>query len=175
MLRRLVSLLLLGWLLGFVAFAVALPGARPGARTDAVVVLTGGKGRIERGLAVLRTGHARRMLVSGVDRQVRAREFAAHYRVPAALMACCVTLGFAAVDTESNARETARWVAAGRIGSVRLVTSDWHMRRARFELGRVLPRGTTVVSDAVRSEPSLKALFLEYNKLLLGWASAPWR
>jgi hypothetical protein len=31
-----------------------------------------------------------------------------------------------------------------------------------------------VVEDAVPTEPSLRILFLEYNKLLLRWASSLW-
>lgn len=175
MLQRSFALLLLAWLLGFVWFAVMLPRPHPEGRTDAVIVLTGGAGRVERGLAVLALGRARRLLVSGVDRQVRPREFAAQYAVPAPLMRCCVTLGFDAVDTRSNAREAVRWLAANRLRSARIVTSDWHMRRARLELGRALPRGTVVIEDAVASQPSLRILFLEYNKLLARWAQATWQ
>jgi hypothetical protein len=50
--------------------------------------------------------------------------------------------------------------------SVRLVTTDWHMRRATFDLWVVAPKGLVIVRDAVPSRPSLKILFLEYNKLL---------
>ena len=76
------------------------------------------------------------------------------------------TLGFAALDTRGNARVTAEWVAQRKVRSLRLVTSDWHMRRAALELENALPEGTTVVRDAVRTEPSLWILFLEYHKLL---------
>lgn len=166
MIRRLVSLIVLVWLMGFVWFAVALPRPHDGGKSDAVVVLTGGGGRIGRGLEALQKGWARQMLVSGVDREVRPGEFAAEYRVPPGLMACCVTLGFQSVDTRSNASETARWIAQNRIRSVRLVTTDWHMRRAVLELGAQLPGHVEVIRDAVPSQPSLRSLFLEYNKLL---------
>ncbi|MCH7628863.1 MAG: YdcF family protein, partial [Proteobacteria bacterium] len=100
------------------------------------------------------------------DTEVRPREFAAEYDVPARLLACCVTLGYESVDTRSNAQEAARWIAAQNIGSVRLVTTDWHMRRAAFDLALAGPKGLIIVEDAVRSRPSLKILFIEYNKLL---------
>jgi uncharacterized SAM-binding protein YcdF (DUF218 family) len=175
MVRRVLSLLLLVWAFGFLWFAVTLPHPAPDARTDAVFVLTGGKGRVERGVDLLQRHQAPRLLVSGVGRSVRPAEFQQVYHVPPALMQCCVTLGFAAFDTRSNAREAARWVAANRVRSVRLVTSDWHMRRARFELDRRLPPGIAVIEDAVRSEPSLRILFLEYNKLLARWLQALWQ
>ena len=53
-----------------------------------------------------------------------------------------------------------------RVRSLRLVTTDWHMRRTAGELERTLPAGIAVVEDAVRSEPSLRILFVEYHKLL---------
>lgn len=174
MLARFLSLLLIGWALGFMAFATTLPRPAPAqARTDAVVVLTGGAGRVDRGIAVLREGWARQLFVSGVGRAVKPHEFAQEYKVRSALMACCVTLGFEAVDTRSNATETAGWLAAQRVGSVRLVTSDWHMRRAELELRRAAPAGVEIVPDAVPTRPSWRILFLEYNKLVarfaIGW------
>lgn len=174
MIRRLISALLLAWLFGFAWFAIALPRPLDGEKTDAIVVLTGGEGRIQRGLAVLEQGLAPRLLVSGVDRNVRPVEFAVEYQVPATLMVCCVTLGFEATDTRSNARETARWIAVNKVQSVRLVTSDWHMRRAAYELERMQPPGLKVLRDAVPSRPSLRMLFLEYNKLLARRLAALW-
>jgi len=174
--RRFVSLVLLVWVLGFLWFALTLPQPAGNTRTDGVVALTGAGGRIPRAIDVLRSGKARRMLVAGVDSEVRPGEFAAEYSVSPQMLACCVTLGYESVDTRTNAQETARWIAAQRIHSVRLVTTDWHMRRALFDLWLAGPKGLVIVEDAVRSRPSMKVLFLEYNKLLariaawaIGW------
>lgn len=166
MIRRAISLAILVWAIGFLWFVVALPRPAEDARTDAVIVPTGGPGRIARGLAVLDSGQADRMLVSGVDPEVRPQEFAAEFGVSPRRMACCVTLGFAAVDTRSNAAETAKWVAQNEVRSLRLVTTDWHMRRAAGELDRMLPGHVTVIRDAVPSQPDLRTLFLEYHKLI---------
>lgn len=174
MIRRLLSIILLTYVLGFVWFAIALPQPREGGKTDAVVVLTGGTGRIPRGLDALEKGWARQMLVSGVDREVRPHEFALQHEVPERLMACCVTLGFDSVDTRSNAGETARWIARNKVESVRLVTTDWHMRRAAYEFKRSVPHQVTVVRDAVPSRPSLRTLFLEYHKLLARRLAVLW-
>lgn len=169
MIRRLVALLAVAWALGFLWFAIALPRPVGAETTDAIVVPTGGGGRIPRGLELLREGAADRMLVTGVDVEVKPREFAVEYDASAELMECCVTLGFSALDTRGNARETATWVGENHFRSVRLVTSDWHMRRAAHELEMTLPEGVTVLRDAVRTEPSLWILFLEYHKLLATW------
>lgn len=166
MLRRVLSLILIAWAAGFIAFAMSLPQPAGASRADAVVVLTGGAGRIERGLQVLDKGWARQMLVSGVDPQVKPGEFAAQFRITPARMRCCITLGYRAFDTTSNARETAAWAEARGYRSLRLVTSDWHLRRARAELGKVLPANITVVDDAVHTQPSLRILMVEYHKFL---------
>lgn len=175
MLRRLVSLVLLALVLGFFVFAVTLPRPAGDERSDAVVVLTGGEHRIDRGLEVLRHGFAPKLLVAGVDPEVRPGEFAAHYRVEPRLMQCCITLGFESVDTRSNARETAQWVAAHHVRSLRLVTSDWHMRRAVRELHLALPPGTPLVLDSVPTRPSLNILFTEYCKLLARQVQLLWQ
>lgn len=175
MLRRLLSLILLVLVLGFIAFAVTLPRPAGADHTDGIVVLTGGEHRIDRGLEALRKGWAPKMLVAGVDPEVKPGEFAAHYRVEPRLMACCVTLGFESVDTRSNARETAQWAAAHHVRSLRLVTSDWHMRRALREFHLALPKGTPMVLDAVHTRPSLNILVAEYCKLLARQVQLLWQ
>jgi uncharacterized SAM-binding protein YcdF (DUF218 family) len=172
MIRRLAALLLILWALGLALFVVALPGPAGDERTDAIVVLTGGKGRIERGLAELSRGHAKRMLVSGVDRSVKLHELAVIQRAPRKLFECCVDLGKEAVDTRTNGAETARWLRGRGFKSVRLVTTDWHMPRARLELSRVLGRDVSVIGDAVESEPGLLILVTEYNKFWIRWIAA---
>lgn len=174
---RLGAVILLGWALGFVWFALTLPRPAPARHTDAVIALTGGTGRIQHAIEVLRAGQAEHMLVAGVDSEVRSEEFARHYGVSAALLACCITLGYESVDTRSNAMEATRWIVARRIRSVRLVTTDWHMRRAAFDLAVVAPHGLVIVEDAVPSHPSFRMLFVEYNKYcarLIAWL-AGWK
>lgn len=167
MFRRLIAFAVLIWLFGFLWFAVALPGPLPDrVRTDAIIVLTGSQGRIEHALHVLKAGKSPHLLVSGVAHAVKPGEFAAEFGVSPRLMGCCVTLGYQAYDTRSNAIEAAQWVTQHNAHSVRLVTADWHMRRAALELRRELPLGVKVEYDAVPSQPSLTALMLEYHKLL---------
>lgn len=167
MIRRILSFILLAWALGFAWFALLLPQPAALAKSDAVVVLTGGPNRIDRGLEILRSANSRKMLISGVDRDVRPPELAAQYAGSAKYFDCCIDLGFASVDTRSNALETARWAARNDVKTLRLVTHDWHMRRARFELDRALPDSIEVTNDAVSTQPSLRALFKEYNKYWL--------
>jgi uncharacterized SAM-binding protein YcdF (DUF218 family) len=165
-LLRVLAALFSLWAIGFIVFAVTLPQPAGLEKTDAIVVATGGQGRIDRGLVVLRAGAARQLLVTGVDPHVKESEFAAEYGVETRLMECCVTLGKAAENTKGNAAETAQWMAQRKFKSLRLVTADWHMRRTSVELAAALPPDVRVVEDAVARKPSLRTLLLEYHKLI---------
>ena len=165
MLRRFASFVVIAWALGFVWFAAIPPQPIGAGRSDAAIVLTGAEGRIPRALEVLGRGWVRRVLVAGVDSEVRPREFAAEYEVTPSTMACCITLDRISVDTRTNAREAAKWIAANKVRSVRLTTSDWHMRRAAWELEQAAPK-VEIARDAVRTRPSFRILFIEYHKLI---------
>ncbi len=167
MIKRATAFFLLAWILGFIWFALFLPQPSAPSRTDAIVVLTGGPGRIDRGLALIESKMADRMLISGVDRDVKPAELAAEYRRSPALFACCIALGFEAVDTRSNGLEVARWVKRRNYSSIRLITTDWHMRRARGELRRAIGPDVQIISDAVASKPNIKTLLIEYHKYIV--------
>ncbi|MBY8829582.1 YdcF family protein [Hephaestia mangrovi] len=167
MITRFLAFVALAWALGFVAFMLLLPAPLDGHPTDAIVVPTGAAGRIDRGIDLIEAHEAKRLLITGVAPTVRPIDLALEYHAPPALFACCIDLGREAVDTRSNAEETAQWVRAHHYHSVRLVTSDWHMARARMELGAALDKDVVIVRDGVKGEPNLKLLLAEYNKLLL--------
>lgn len=171
LLARLSALLLLLYALGYALFAVLLPKPAGDERTEAIVVLTGGTGRLERGFDLLGRGRARRMLISGVERTVRPHELAIAYDVDRRLIECCVALGRDSFDTRSNADEVARWVARRRVRSLRLVTNDLHMPRAEYELRKRLGDDIQILSDAVPTDPDISQIFTEYNKYLLGRAA----
>lgn len=169
MIARAASLLLLLYALGFVLYAVTLGAPAPAGapKADAVVVLTGAPGRLEHGLEVLRQGNARRLLLSGVDPAVTKPDLERLVPGRGKLVRCCVDIDSTPVDTRSNAEETRRWLDRHRYRSVRLVTSDWHMRRAGYEFRRVLGSDFQLIPDAVRTEPNFLTLFGEYNKYVL--------
>ncbi len=168
---RLFSFALLIYALGYAIFTVTLPRPAGDERTEAVVVLTGGSGRLERGFEVLRRGLAQRMLISGVARTVRPQELAAAYHVEPGLFDCCIALGRESFDTRSNGDEVARWMERRRYRSLRLVTNDLHMPRASYELRKRINGDIRIVPDAVPTNPSFEAIFIEYNKYLLGRAA----
>ena len=107
------------------------------------------------------------MLIAGADPAVTKSDLVRRLGGQRRLVQCCVDLGSESVDTRSNAEEARRWIARRGYRSVRLITNDWHMRRASYEFRRQLGDKVTVVPDAVRSEPRFVTLFGEYNKYLL--------
>jgi uncharacterized SAM-binding protein YcdF (DUF218 family) len=167
MIRRLIAIAALVYVLGFVLYTLTLPRPLEDMKTDAIVVPTGAPGRIDRGLALIAGHQANRLLISGAAPGVRPIDLSIKYDAPLGLFACCVDLGHEAVDTRSNGEETAKWVRDHGYKSVRLVTSDWHMARARMELEAALGSDVTVVDDGVQGDAALSVLLVEYNKLLL--------
>jgi uncharacterized SAM-binding protein YcdF (DUF218 family) len=154
--------------LGFFLFSITLAEpAGPKARTDGIVAITGGEGRIEQGVEMLGDGRGKRMLIAGADPSVTKADLVRRLGGKRRLVQCCVDLGSESVDTRSNAEEAKRWIRKRGYRSIRLITSDWHMRRAEYEFRRQLGKDVTIVPDAVRSEPRFITLFGEYNKYVL--------
>lgn len=151
------------WLTGLFMFVEKIPqAAQETGVTDAVVVLTGGAGRIDRGVELLATNKAREMLISGVGIDVPLRDLISETDLSPELQNCCVTLGRAARDTRENAIEAAGWAASRNIASMRLVTSDFHMPRSLLEFKRRLPH-MQIIAEPVSAR----------NIRMDGWWSRP--
>ncbi|MDP1911052.1 MAG: YdcF family protein [Hyphomicrobium sp.] len=168
MIVRFGSLLLILYALGFLLFGVTLGAAAPAdaPNTDAIVVITGGSGRIEHAVAMLGQGKGKRLLIAGADPAV-TKDDLVRLHGKRRLVRCCLDLGSESVDTRSNAEEARRWLEKNNYRSARLITSDWHMRRAVYEFGRQLDGKVRIIPDAVKSEPNFMTLFGEYNKYVL--------
>lgn len=170
--------LALAWLGGLVWFASVIPPKVEDAETvtDAIVVLTGGSGRLDEGLALLAKGKAKKLFVSGVYRGVEVTQLLRIARVSSANLECCIALGHAADSTFGNAVETAQWMAVERFHSLRLVTAAYHMPRSLLEFRRAIP-GATIIPHPVFPErvkqdwwywPGSAGLVInEYHKYLL--------
>ncbi len=141
------SVLWLAGLAGFVATSLFFP-ADPSSATDAIVVLTGGRLRLETGLRLLAAGTAKKLFISGVNQRVDRDELLRALGPSAAGAACCIVLGHEADNTFGNARETAGWMREEGYQSLRLVTSWYHMPRSLLEFERAMP-GTTIVAHPV--------------------------
>ncbi|QDH13089.1 YdcF family protein [Formicincola oecophyllae] len=135
------ALLVLG-AAGFVLFvwqAVQQP-ATAWPPDGALVVLTGGKGRIHAAMDLASQHPERPWLISGVGpgATLDSLERMAHQSLPEQARSR-LTLGRQADSTYSNAGETARWAVENHVDHVVLVTAGYHMARACLELNRAAP------------------------------------
>ncbi|HTZ35453.1 MAG TPA: YdcF family protein [Stellaceae bacterium] len=163
---------LLLWLVGlawFVHGSLSM-SAEPNVTTDAIVVLTGGRLRLEAGLDLLRAGRAQKLFVSGVNPRVDRGEL---LRVAGRAEgdASRIVIGHDADNTLGNARETALWMQQEGYRSLRLVTSWYHMQRSLVEFERAMPDVTIVPEPvfATHSEDWAELATLavsEYDKYL---------
>lgn len=121
--------------------------ADPAVKTDAIVVLTGGRLRLEAGLDLLGAGRARKLFISGVNPHVDRVELMRVAGHPDSDLSR-IAIGHDADNTLGNARETAGWMQQEGYRSLRLVTSWYHMERSLLEFERAMP-DTRIVADPV--------------------------
>ncbi|MEM6811900.1 MAG: YdcF family protein [Pseudomonadota bacterium] len=171
---------ILTWILGWLLFATSIAVAQPETgteKTSAIVVLTGGNGRINEGLNLLDENKASKLFVSGVHEKTTKDDIYNSWKKPvderrSKKGPCCLHLGYEATDTYSNAQETKEWVDEKNIKSIRLVTSSYHMPRANLLMKRFLP-DTNIIQHPVFSDDFQPwkgrfwpLTFSEYNKWL---------
>ena len=167
------------WLGGFLQFAAELPRRQvqqPGIN-DAIVVLTGGRGRLQVGLRMLAAGKGARLLISGVKSGISPTELRDIQAEAADMFSCCVDLGYQAHDTRGNAIETKLWARHHGYRSLHLVTASYHMPRSlllfRQAMSEVDFLPIPVMPVSVKLDQwwlfpgTLKLLMMEYSKFLV--------
>ena len=170
------------WATGFYQFAQLIPGSSPDGKqsADAIVVLTGGVGRVGEGLSLLERGLGKKLFVSGVYRGVDVQKLLKVAQQAPGNLECCISLGYAADNTRGNAIETAKWIRAKGINSVRIVTASYHMPRSLLEFRWVLPDDIRIISHPVfpdgfpakkwwRDFGALRLAMSEYHKYWFAW------
>jgi uncharacterized SAM-binding protein YcdF (DUF218 family) len=155
----------LGWFWSTLPAVAPADAVRP-VPTDGLVVLTGGEGRLARGLALLEQRAAKRLLVSGVHPSTRMQELVALSGAPEGLFRCCVDLGKQASNTIGNAREAAQWAEGQDFSSLRIVTSRTHLPRSLMEF-RTAMTDLRIEGEAVADQPSVWGVIEEFNKYLV--------
>lgn len=124
---------------------------------DAIIVLTGSKHRIEDGFKLLLQNKAPTLLISGVTDGVSfqdivdARDLSTSQKQKI-LNHCCIELDYVADTTQTNAKESAKWIQDNDIQSIILVTSFSHMPRAILLFNRAVPDSVTIQTYPVRKE-----------------------
>jgi uncharacterized SAM-binding protein YcdF (DUF218 family) len=161
----------LTWLAGFIVFFMYIPAHVDDTQTvvDAVVVLTGGEGRVAMGFDIVSQGLAKRLFISGVNPGVSLKNLRDKQNINTDAP-IDVSLGYTAENTYGNAQEAASWVTENHVTSIRLVTADYHMIRSVREFRRMLPDVKIIPHPVARSRPmnlaTLRLYMIEYHKLL---------
>ena len=176
-------LALLSWTGGLLWFVQTMPlAAATGPdteMTDAIVVLTGGSNRLQTGIDLLQQGRGSKLFVTGVYQGVEVDELLRLARNAPGELECCIELDYQALDTVENASETARWMNEQGYRTMRLVTSDYHMRRSLLEFAMadpsmvitphpITPKDQPLSGWWQRPE-SLRLYSTEYTKFLVTW------
>ena len=160
----------------FVSFAVDTFSFRQRqGKTDAIVVLTGGRGRVEEGIRLYRERQGEWLFLVGVDPAVRKSDLL-HGQLDAELESG-VVLEKVSRNTLENALYARELVLKYQTGSIRLLTSRYHMKRAILIFRTILPRDVAIYPHPVDSRNlreewwshggSIRLLFTEFYKYCL--------
>lgn len=142
-------------LVGFVRFVIPPPAENDTTVTDAIVVLTGGDLRLQRGIELMRAGKGRVLFISGVNRRVGLDQLLRSAGEKSSdWLTCCIVLGHEARNTTGNAQETEEWMRRLGYHSLRLVTAWYHMPRSLLEFRRAMP-DLEIIPHPVLSEEAI--------------------
>lgn len=185
------------WVLGFGLYLKHMdqkPGTSPVG--DVIIVLTGGRDRIEKALDLFEEGKAPILLISGVGKGVRLPEI---LKSKPDLLSVFdgvvgkndnvlvykdgsnrrIYLDYNPTTTKENALYTQEFIKSYKISKVHLVTANYHMARSLLEFKERIP-GCDIYPHAVKvvqpfdldwlENVKLRCLFFaEYHKLLGTW------
>lgn len=157
---------------------------------DAIVVVTGSKGRIEEGLSLFHQRKAPILLISGVGKGVSEESIRNRFSEDLTkqndepghrtqLPECCIILDYKSKNTCQNAKNTAKWAQENDIKSILLVSTFYHMPRTKLEFSHKMPdiKITPVIatkftnledSESFEEFTHIYALMIsEYHKLIV--------
>lgn len=145
---------------------------QPAVKADAIVVLAGGKGRIEEGTKLYREGKSKKLFLIGVDPTVSKKDlYHPTGNDPSAEM---VVLEKASRNTLENAVYGRALIMQSGVSSILLITSRYHMKRAAILFRNALPKDVSIYPYPVDSDNfkeswwshsgSFRLLFREFYK-----------
>jgi len=151
------------------ALRLPAPSSKP---ADAVIVLSGGKGRIPEGYRAWRSGAGRDFCILGAGRNVKpAQLLPAAASIPADVLSRIHVEGWSE-NTLENAFSAKAIVEQRGYSSVILVTSDYHVPRAYLAFRKVLAPDVALSVIPVRAEsgnPARVAWRWARRHFLEGW------
>lgn len=168
---NLFSALISLWIIAFFWFLTTMPKTSTDTKTiaDAAIVLTGGNGRVKLGHDLITKGLAKKLFITGVNRSVHISHLKKLQHLENSNIVA-ENLGYDAVNTSGNAIEAAKWVSENNIKTVRLVTTDYHMKRSVLEFKSKMPK-ISIIEDPVAQTrlmnmEAVSFLIQEFHKYL---------
>jgi uncharacterized SAM-binding protein YcdF (DUF218 family) len=144
-------------------------------KTDAIVVLAGGRGRIEEGVRLYRQREGERLFLIGVDPTVRKADLFREQK--GSRDGDEVYLEKVSSNTLENAIYARDLLLKHNVRSIRLITSRYHMKRALLLFRHTLPKDIAIYPQPVVSKNlqeewwnhggSVRLLFSEFYKYCL--------
>lgn len=144
-------------------------------KADAIVVLTGGRGRVEEGLKLYREGQAGALYVIGVDPSVRKKDL--FREKMGETLGQGIYLEKSSTNTLENAIYARDLIVGKDVKSIKLITSRYHMKRATLIFRNALPKDIAIYSHPVDTanlkgewwshSGSFRLLFSEFYKYCL--------
>jgi len=141
-------------------------------KADAIVVLTGGRGRVEEGLRLYGEGRGHWLLFIGVDPLVKKGDLLKEGLRPDKVDG--VVLEQVSRNTLENAFYARDLIVRKNVGSIILITSRYHMKRATLLFRNLLPKNINIYSHPVDTKNlqerwwndvgSFNLLFAEFYK-----------
>ena len=143
---------------------------------DSIVVLTGDKFRISKGIEILSNGIGEKLLLSGVNKNIELINIKNEFPKYNNFFDCCVDIDNISSNTFENSRETFLWLEKNKYNSLLIVSSDYHMPRAKLEFERFFKTENTYYhsvnsNNDVNVIGKIKKLFLEYVKYMRTYIS----
>ncbi len=130
----------------FVAHVTHLSPPSSPVNNQAIIVLTGESNRVYTGIKLLSDGRADRLFISGVDSSVNKTDLQRLHDISQDHLHQ-ITLGYEAKDTQGNAKEAADWITDRNITDIRLVTSNYHLPRAKWWLSKYISNSDITITN----------------------------
>ena len=139
-------------------------------KIDGIVVLTGDQYRIAKGIELLKDYPDKKLLISGVNKNINAIDIMKEFPNNKNFFECCVDIGKDAKNTFENIIETFEWMKSNEFNSIIIVTSDYHVPRVKLEINRFIDN-QQIFYEAVKNDETdsilrLKKITFEYIKYI---------
>lgn len=164
-----ILLLLFTWLFGLNDFHNKIVGQQSGnsKNIEGLVILTGSNLRISNGLKIFTQTNAKRLLISGIDRNVSLNDIKNFHFKGSEKLLEVVDLGYGAFSTHSNALETAIWAQNHQFKTIGVVTSRLHMPRSLLVFHQIIPDIEIIPFVVESKNKNIFSILKEFHKFYL--------